>query len=272
MDWGGNFGVQYRCENGISLFCSRFRVSSLSIESPELDGRRSGMKRRTFEGVGLCRYQSVLRWGRWATLVFKVVGCAHVAGITVRNKTISVLLVPFPHAIPPGSGRVGSRFRGGRESAVERRSGGVGYAEDGMNFWTVPSVTVRIFDILLSSAETFSERRVLETGHGWRGRMGIGRVRGRVAYVVAVIGQEKTRDRVARRVGFVGVVSPLNRPKNKRKYSLQLSVPRSPHTTREIHRKYRIFVAGVLGSVSNKHVRTDHSPCPKLTTIKVRAE
>ena len=35
-----------------------------------------------------------------------------------------------------------------------------------MNFGTVPSVTVGIFDILLSSAETLSERRVLETGHG----------------------------------------------------------------------------------------------------------
>ena len=59
-----------------------------------------------------------------------------------------------------------------------------------MDFGTVPSVTVHILDILLSSAETFSERRVFETGHGWRWGM----VRERVAYVVAVIGQEKTRD------------------------------------------------------------------------------
>ena len=42
--------------------------------------------------------------------------------------------------------------------------------------------------------------------------MGVGRVRGRVAYVVAVIGQEKTRDQVARRVVFVEVVSPPSRP------------------------------------------------------------
>ena len=35
-----------------------------------------------------------------------------------------------------------------------------------MDFWTVSSVTVGIFDILLSGAETLSERRVFETGHG----------------------------------------------------------------------------------------------------------
>ena len=85
-----------------------------------------------------------------------------------------------------------------------------------MDFWTVPSVTVSIFDILLSGAETLSERRVLETGHGWRGQMEMGtemgRVRGRVAYVVAVIGQEKTRDQATRRVVFVEVVSLPNRP------------------------------------------------------------
>lgn len=79
-----------------------------------------------------------------------------------------------------------------------------------MDFGTVPSVTVCIFDILLGSAETLSERRVLETGHGWRG-MAMRRVREQVAYVVAVISQEKTRDQTCtRRVVFVGVefVSP----------------------------------------------------------------
>ena len=81
-----------------------------------------------------------------------------------------------------------------------------------MNFGTVPSVTVGIFDILLGSAETLSKRRVLETGHGGREWMGMGRVRGRVAYVVAVIGQEKTRDQATRRVVPVEVVSPPNWP------------------------------------------------------------
>jgi len=42
--------------------------------------------------------------------------------------------------------------------------------------------------------------------------MGMGRVRGRVAYVVAVIGQEKTRDQATRRVVVVEVVSSPNRP------------------------------------------------------------
>jgi hypothetical protein len=80
-----------------------------------------------------------------------------------------------------------------------------------MDFGTVPSVTVSIFDILLSGAETLSERRVLETGHGCGGSgRRWGRVRGRVAYVVAVIGQEKTRDQVSRRVALVEVVPPLD--------------------------------------------------------------
>ena len=43
-----------------------------------------------------------------------------------------------------------------------------------MDFWTVPSVTVSIFNILLSGAETLSERRILETGHRWRGVSGDG--------------------------------------------------------------------------------------------------
>jgi len=30
MDRSGNLGVQYGCENGISLFCGRFEVSQLS--------------------------------------------------------------------------------------------------------------------------------------------------------------------------------------------------------------------------------------------------
>ena len=198
----------------MELACSVVGPKSvqLSIERRDRmdEDRRGG--RHTFERVGLCGDQSVLRRGRWATLIFKVVGCAHVAGITVRNETISVLLVSLSHAVPPGPGRLGNRFRGGRECAVERRSGGVGYAEDGMNFGTVPSVTVSIFDILLGSAETLSERRVLETGHGGREWMGMGRVRGRVAYVVAVIGQEKTRDQATRRVVPVEVVSPPNWP------------------------------------------------------------
>ena len=35
-----------------------------------------------------------------------------------------------------------------------------------MDFWTVPSVTISVFDVLLGSTETFSERGVFETGHG----------------------------------------------------------------------------------------------------------
>ena len=83
------------------------------------------------------------------------------------------------------------------ESTVERGSGGIGYAEGGMYFGTVPSMTVYILDILLSGAETLSERRVLETGHGWKGENGDGEgARGWVAYVVAVIGQEKAGSKV----------------------------------------------------------------------------
>ena len=130
-------------------------------------GRRSEGEKRTLEGVGLCGDQSALGGGGWATLIFEVVGCTHVAGITVRNETISVFLVPLSHAVPPRSGRFRSRLGGGREGAVERRSRSVGYTEDGMNFGTVPSVTVGILDILLGSAKTLSERRVLETGHGY---------------------------------------------------------------------------------------------------------
>ena len=42
--------------------------------------------------------------------------------------------------------------------------------------------------------------------------MGKGSVREQVAYVVAVIGQEKTRDQATRRVVLVEVVPPLNWP------------------------------------------------------------
>ena len=45
-----------------------------------------------------------------------------------------------------------------------------------------------------------------------KGVDGDGRVREQVAYVVAVIGQEKTRDQTTRRVVFVEVVSPLDWP------------------------------------------------------------
>ena len=34
MDWGGNLRVQYRCENGISLFYSRVKVSSALDRKP----------------------------------------------------------------------------------------------------------------------------------------------------------------------------------------------------------------------------------------------
>ena len=81
-----------------------------------------------------------------------------------------------------------------------------------MDFRTVPSVAVNIFDILLGSAETLSEGRVFETGHRWRGWIAMRRVKERVAYVVAVIGQEKTRDQSTRRVDLVEFVSPLGRP------------------------------------------------------------
>ena len=191
--WTGVVTSECSTDVKMELACSTVGSKSvqLSIGSPEVVGRRSKRNRRTFECVGFCGDQSGLRRSRWATFVFKVVGCAHVAGITVRNETIAVLLVSLSHAVPPGSGRLGGCFRSGRESAVERRSGGVGYAEDGMNFGTVPSVTVCIFEILLSSAKTLPERRIFETGHGQRGWMAMRKVRERVAYVVAVIGQEQ---------------------------------------------------------------------------------
>ena len=218
--WTGVVTSECSTDVKMELACSaaRFKVSSALDRKAGTGGwtnvKGERKRRRTFECVGLCGNQSALRRGGWATLVFKVVGCAHVAGITVRNKTISVLLVPLSHAVPPGSGRFRSGFGGGRESAVERGGRGVGYAEDGMDFWTVPSVTVSIFDILLSGAETLSERRVLETGHGMEeegGRwMAMRRVRAQVAYVVAVIGQEKARDQTTRlRVDFVEVMPPL---------------------------------------------------------------
>ena len=87
-----------------------------------------------------------------------------------RNHGSEQNLVSLSHAVPLGSERFGRV-----ESVVGRGSGGVGYAEYGMSFGTVPSMTVYLLDILLSGAETFSERRVLETGHGWKGRMATGR-------------------------------------------------------------------------------------------------
>ena len=171
--WTGVVTSECSTDVKMELACSTVGSKSvqLSIGSPEVVGRRSKRNRRTFECVGFCGDQSSLGRSRWATLVFEVVGCAHVAGITVRNETIAVLLVSLSHAVPPGSGRLGGCFRGGGESAVERRSGGVGYAEDGMDFWTVSSVAVCVFEILLSSAKTLPERRIFETGHGLRGWM-----------------------------------------------------------------------------------------------------
>lgn len=151
----------------MELACSAAgsKLVELSIERAEQVGRRSGKEKHTFEGVGLCRNQSALGRSRWATFIFQVVGCTHVAGITVRNETISILFVSLSHAVPPRSRRFGSCFRSCGESAVERRSGSIGQAEDCMYFRTVSSVTFDIFDILLSGAKPLSERRVLETGH-----------------------------------------------------------------------------------------------------------
>ena len=57
-----------------------------------------------------------------------------------------------------------------------------------------------LLDILLSGAETFSERRVLETEHGWKGENGDGEgVRGWIAYVVAVISKEKAGSKAEQR-------------------------------------------------------------------------
>jgi hypothetical protein len=130
--WTGVVTSECSTDVKIELACSTAgsKLGQSSIERPEEVGGRSEREKGTFEGVGLCRNQSALGGGRWATLVFEVVGCAHVAGITVRNETISVLLVPLSHAVPPGSRRFRSRFRSGGEGAVERRSGGVGEAED----------------------------------------------------------------------------------------------------------------------------------------------
>ena len=191
--WAGVVTSECSTDVKMELACSTVgsKLVQLSIGGPELVEGRSKRERRTFECVGLSGDQSGLGRSRWATLVFEVVGCAHVAGITVRNETIAVLLVPLSHAVPPRSGGIRSCFRGGRESAVERRSRGVGYAEDGMDFRTVPSVTLYVLEILLSSTEPLSERRIFETGHGLRGWMAMRRVRARVAYVVAVIGQEE---------------------------------------------------------------------------------
>ena len=101
--------------------------------------------------------------------------------------------------------------------------------------------------------------------------MAMGRVRGRVAYVVAVIGQVQTRDQVARRVDSVEVAPPPDCLRTRQKSSLQpfpSPRPALSHPTRKIVQKCRIFV---FGSVFNRHVRTDHPPCPKLTAIKPRA-
>ena len=54
-------------------------------------------------------------------------------------------------------------------------------------------------------------------------------VKERVAYVVAVIGQEKTRDQTTRRVELVEFVSPLGRPlKKKEKYGNDLRPSSTP--------------------------------------------
>ena len=93
-------------------------------------------------------------------------------------------------------------------------------------------------------------------------------VRGRVAYVVAVIGQEKTRDQATRRV------TPLrscHRPIDRKQTETLPAAPlfsSLPSTTRKSTQKYRISVVSVAGSVFNIHVRTDHSPCPKPTANK----
>jgi len=101
----------------------------------------------------------------------------------------------------------------------------------------------------------------------------MGRVRGRVAYVVAVIGQEKSRDQTTRRVVFVQVVPLPDWPQNRQKYSSRLSCsPLSLSSARRVKStECGISALTVFGSVFNIHVRTDHSPCPKLTAIKRRA-
>jgi hypothetical protein len=71
---------------------------------------------------------------------------------------ISCLALSYVSARP---GDFRSRLGSGRECVVGRIRG-VGYVEDGMDVSTVPSVTVGIFDILLSSTKTLFGRRFLD--------------------------------------------------------------------------------------------------------------
>ena len=54
MGWSGNFGVQYRCENGISLFYGQLKVSSALDRKPG-----SGWTRIKQGGVPLSASDSV---------------------------------------------------------------------------------------------------------------------------------------------------------------------------------------------------------------------
>lgn len=87
---------------------------------------------------------------------------------------------------------------------------------------------------------------------------------------MAVIGQEEgSGSKTTRRVVFVEVVSPLKptgrKTERERFFQLFLLFP-----TRKILQTTRTYENACLGSVFNKHVRTDHKPCPKLTAIKIR--